>query len=68
MTDKIQMIAGDTLHISSMQAEPLRAGDRFEVDNEADATRLEAAGHKRATVSSRSEPAKKPARKPSKAS
>ena len=47
MTDKIQMIAGETLHISSMQAELLQAGDKFEVDNEADATRLEAAGHRR---------------------
>lgn len=50
MADKIKMIAGDTLHITAISSEPLRVGDAFEVDNEADAVRLEAAGHKRAST------------------
>jgi hypothetical protein len=51
MSDKIKMTAGDSLHISALGPDPLQAGDAFEVDSEADAKRLEAAGHKRAGTS-----------------
>lgn len=59
MADKIQMIAIDTIHVSAVQSDPLRAGDKFHVDSEDDAQKLEALGHKRvkASAPAKAEPA-----------
>ena len=61
MTDKIKMIATDTIHISALSPDPFFAGDTFEAANETDAKHYERLGHKRAKmaapVQNKAEPA-----------